>query len=77
MAAIATNIGRTATGVPFRALHLHRYDADRVGLRRGQFPSAEFVSDRTLSLPLSPALQDPEIRLVVTHVRDILAREGR
>ena len=66
-----------ATSIHFRALHLHSYYANRFGLRRGQFPGAEFVSDRTLSLPLSPALQDTEVRLVVTQVRDILAREGR
>ena len=102
MAAIATNIGRTATVVPFarpaigeaeirealaatlasrgiatsihfRGLHFHSYDADRVGLRRGRFPNAEFVSDRTLSLPLSPALRDAEVRLV----RDAGARRPR
>jgi dTDP-4-amino-4,6-dideoxygalactose transaminase len=42
-----------STSVHFTALHLHRFYAERLGCARGQFPRAESVSDRTLSLPLS------------------------
>jgi dTDP-4-amino-4,6-dideoxygalactose transaminase len=62
-----------ATAIHFRALHLHRYYADRFGLRRGMFPNAEFVSDRTLSLPLSAAMTAEEVDRVIEGVTEICA----
>jgi dTDP-4-amino-4,6-dideoxygalactose transaminase len=59
------------TAIHFRALHLHRFYAERFGLRRGMFPNAEFVSDRTLSLPLSAAMTDEEVDRVIDAVRGI------
>lgn len=61
------------TSIHFRALHLHRYYAERFALKRGQFPHAERISDTTLSLPLSPALTDPEVAQVIDAVRGVLA----
>jgi dTDP-4-amino-4,6-dideoxygalactose transaminase len=61
-----------ATSIHFRALHLHRYYAERFGLRRGMFPNAEFVSDRTLSLPLSAGIDDPHVDRVVTVLRELV-----
>jgi dTDP-4-amino-4,6-dideoxygalactose transaminase len=60
------------TSVHFKALHLHPYYAERFRLKRGMFPEAEFISDRTLSLPLSPALTEPEIARVVAAVTESL-----
>ena len=60
------------TSVHFQALHLHPYYAERFGSQRGMFPHAEFVSDRTLSLPLSPALTDGEVDRVIAAVRSSL-----
>jgi dTDP-4-amino-4,6-dideoxygalactose transaminase len=59
-----------STSVHFRALHLQPFYAERFGLRRGMFPQAEFVSDRTLSLPLSAALSDAEVDAVIDAVVD-------
>jgi dTDP-4-amino-4,6-dideoxygalactose transaminase len=53
------------TSVHFRALHLHRYYAEKLGLRAGQFPRAERISDTTLSLPLSTSLADAEVDRVI------------
>jgi dTDP-4-amino-4,6-dideoxygalactose transaminase len=64
-----------STSVHFRALHLQPFYAERFGLRRGMFPEAEFVSDRTLSLPLSAALSDAEVDAVIDAVTDAI--EGR
>jgi dTDP-4-amino-4,6-dideoxygalactose transaminase len=36
------------------------------------FPEAEFVSDRTLSLPLSAALSDAEVEAVINAVTDAI-----
>jgi dTDP-4-amino-4,6-dideoxygalactose transaminase len=62
-----------STSVHFRAVHLHSYYAQRFGLRRGMFPVAESVSDRTLSLPLSAAMTDAEVE----HVAGALDRTLR
>ena len=61
------------TDVHFRALHLHRYYAERFNLRRGMFPNAEFISDRTLSLPLSAATTDREVDTVVAVLEHLLS----
>jgi dTDP-4-amino-4,6-dideoxygalactose transaminase len=62
------------TSVHFTALHLFPFYADRLALARGMFPNAEFVSDRTVSLPFTPALSDDEVGLVIDSVRELLAR---
>jgi dTDP-4-amino-4,6-dideoxygalactose transaminase len=61
-----------ATSVHFKAVHLHRYYAERFGFRRGMFPNAEFVSDRTLSLPLSAGTDDADVERVVTVLRELV-----
>ncbi len=60
------------TSVHFRALHLHPYYAQH-GYARGQYPHAEYVSDRTLSLPLSADMQDDDVERVVSAVTELLA----
>jgi dTDP-4-amino-4,6-dideoxygalactose transaminase len=62
-----------ATSVHFKAIHLHRYYAERFGYRRGMFPNAEFVSDRTLSLPLSAGTDDADVDRVITVLRELVA----
>jgi dTDP-4-amino-4,6-dideoxygalactose transaminase len=59
------NIG---TGVHYRALHLHRYYREEFGYQRGDLPVSEWISDRTLSLPLSPKLTDQDVEDVIFAV---------
>ena len=61
-----------ATSVHFKAVHLHPYYAERFGFRRGMFPNAEFVSDRTLSLPLSAGTDEADVDRVVTVLRELV-----
>jgi dTDP-4-amino-4,6-dideoxygalactose transaminase len=61
-----SNIG---TGVHYRAVHLHPYYRERFGYRRGSLPTSEWISDRTLSLPLSPKLTDVDVDDVIAAVR--------
>jgi dTDP-4-amino-4,6-dideoxygalactose transaminase len=63
------NIG---TGVHYRSLHLHPYYRDRAGYARGDFPNSEWISDRTVSLPLSPKLTDEDVEDVIDAVRSTL-----
>jgi dTDP-4-amino-4,6-dideoxygalactose transaminase len=63
------NIG---TGVHYKALHLHPYYAEKYSLRKGMFPNAEYISDRTVSLPLSAKLSDGDVEDVIRAVSRIL-----
>ena len=65
----AENIG---TGVHFVALNLTTYYQQAFGYRRGDFPHAEYISDRTVSLPLSPALKEEDLRDVIRAVKKVL-----
>jgi dTDP-4-amino-4,6-dideoxygalactose transaminase len=49
---------RIGTGVHYRGVHLHPFYRDKYGLEREQFPVATEISDRTLSLPLSPKVTE-------------------
>lgn len=64
----AENIG---TGIHFTALHLHRYYREAFGFREGDFPHAEWVGERTLSLPLSARLTDADVQDTIRAVRKI------
>lgn len=63
------NIG---TGVHFVAIHLHRYYREALGTRRGQYPNAEWISDRIFSLPLSSRLSDDDVEDVIWAVNAAL-----
>jgi dTDP-4-amino-4,6-dideoxygalactose transaminase len=70
--AVALRERGIATSVHFKAVHLHRYYAERYGYRRGMFPNAEFVSDRTLSLPLSAGTDEADVDRVITVLRELV-----
>ncbi len=63
-----------ATSVHFRAVHLQPYYAERFDFRRGMFPVAEDVSDRTLSLPLSAGMTDEQVERVTDAFRRTVLR---
>ena len=63
------NIG---TGLHYIALHLHPFYQQLLGARRGQFPNAEYISDRTLSLPLSPRVTEADANDVAESLTEIL-----
>ena len=65
----AENIG---TGLHYTAVHLHPYYRDTWGFRRGDFPHAEYVSDRIFSLPLFPRLTADDQADVVDALRRLL-----
>lgn len=65
------NIG---TGVHFVGLHLQPLYQERFGYKRGQFPNTEFVSDRTVSLPMSPKMTEQDVQDVIAAVYRVLDR---
>ena len=64
------NIG---AGVHYAALHLQPYYRDAFGFREGDFPNAEWIGARTLSLPLSAKLSDADVGDVIAALRDIFS----
>lgn len=63
------NIG---VGVHYIALHLHPFYQENFNYKRGDFPNAEWISDRTVSLPLSAKLSDEDVEDVVASVTEII-----
>jgi dTDP-4-amino-4,6-dideoxygalactose transaminase len=63
------NIG---TGIHFRSLHLHPLYRDRFGFQADDFPVANALSDRILSLPLYPKMTEEQVQSVISAVRRIV-----
>lgn len=57
------------TGVHYRGVHLHAYYREQLGYRAENFPNATWISERTVSLPLSPCLADGAVNRVIEAVR--------
>ncbi len=65
----ARNIG---TGVHYRAVHLHPFYRERYGLSPQDFPVANMISERTLSLPLGPGVSESDQDDVAAAMSDLL-----
>ncbi|MGQ9652724.1 MAG: DegT/DnrJ/EryC1/StrS family aminotransferase [Thermodesulfobacteriota bacterium] len=65
------------TGIHFISLHLQPYYQQVHGYKEGQFPVAEEISRRTISLPLSAQLSDGEVERVIEAFRKVLLRHAR
>ena len=61
------------TSVHFRALHLHSYYRDRFALTPDQFPIAQDRSERMLSLPLHPKMDESDAAWVAAELLDAIA----
>ena len=63
---------RIGTGVHYRGVHLHPYYRDRYALTPEHFPVATDISERTVSLPLSPKVTEVDQDDVVAALRELL-----
>ena len=61
-------------GIHFRALHLQKYYRETFGFERGDFPRAEYASDRLISLPLYPAMTPDDVKDVIAVVKKVIRR---
>ena len=59
-------------GVHYRGVHLHPFYRDKYGLEPARFPVAGAISERTLSLPLSPKVTEADQDDVAAALRDVL-----
>jgi dTDP-4-amino-4,6-dideoxygalactose transaminase len=60
--------------VHFRALHLMTFYAKTFGYSHGDFPVAEYASDRLISLPLYPKMTEESVRFVIDKVKEVIRR---
>ncbi len=68
----ALHARKIGSGVHYRALHLHEYYRKRFGYAPGDLPNAEWISERTFSLPMSPKLTDDDVDDVIHAVTGVL-----
>jgi dTDP-4-amino-4,6-dideoxygalactose transaminase len=64
-------------GVHFRAVHLQPFYQERYGFRPGQFPAAEYASERVISLPLYPAMDDRDVQDTIAAVSKVVLNSRR
>jgi len=65
----AQNIG---TALHYQAVHLFSYYQQAYGWKQGDYPGAEFVASRIVSLPLFPAMTQEDIDDTILAVKQIL-----
>lgn len=63
---------KIGVGVHYIALHLHPFYQNAYGYKNGDFPNAEWISERTVSIPLSAKLTDEDVEDVVKAVQSII-----
>jgi dTDP-4-amino-4,6-dideoxygalactose transaminase len=63
---------KIGTGVHYRGVHLHPFYRDRYGLTESDFPVASDISERTVSLPLSPKVTEADQDDVVGALTELL-----
>ena len=66
------NIG---TGLHYRAVHLYPYYREHYGFKPGDFPNAESIGDRIVSLPLFPGLSDADQDRAIAAMADLFGRK--
>jgi dTDP-4-amino-4,6-dideoxygalactose transaminase len=70
----ALSARRIGSGVHYRGVHLHPFYRDKYSLAPADFPVATAISDRTLSLPLSPKVTEADQDDVAAALRESLRR---
>jgi dTDP-4-amino-4,6-dideoxygalactose transaminase len=57
------------TGVHYIGVHLHPYYREQFGFLPEDFPNATWISERTVSIPLSPKLTEADVEDVIGAVK--------
>jgi dTDP-4-amino-4,6-dideoxygalactose transaminase len=60
---------KIGTGVHYISLHLHEFYKNTFNYRENDFPNSKFISDRTLSIPLSANLTDQDVDDVISALK--------
>lgn len=70
---MALHESQIGAGVHYRGVHLHPYYAEKYGIAPEHLPVATAISERTLSLPLSPKVTLDDVGDVVATIRAALS----
>jgi perosamine synthetase len=65
------------TSVHFIPLHLHPYYRDTFGYKPEDFPIANSVFDRIISLPIYPAMSEQSVQRVIDAVNEVVEKNRR
>ncbi len=60
--------------VNYRPIHLLKYYREHFGYREGDYPVAEDIGKRTISLPLYSSLKEEDLRYVVETLKEELSK---
>jgi len=58
--------------VNYRPIHLLKFYREKFGYKEGDFPVAELIGERTISLPLYPLLTEEEQDYIISTVKEIM-----
>lgn len=59
--------------VHYRPIHLLKYYRETFRHSEGDYPVAEYIGKRTISLPLYPSLKKEEVRYIVKVLKETIA----
>jgi len=65
---------KIGASVHFIPLHLHPYYQKAHGYKKGDFPNAEYLFDREVSLPLYPGMNEEDVRYVAEAIKEIIGK---
>lgn len=65
----AENIG---VAMHYAPIHAHPFYEEELDVSGGDYPNAEWISERTVTLPMGPSMDDGDVQDVVTAVRSVL-----
>lgn len=60
------------TGIHFIALHNHKYYKNKYKYKKNDFPNSNYISERTLSLPIGPAVTENEQDYIISTIKKVL-----
>ncbi len=63
------------TSVHFIPVHLFSYYKNNFPYKKGDFPVSEKIFNRILSLPIFPAMDEDDVKIVVEAIKEILAKK--
>jgi len=69
----ALRVANIGTSVHFIPVHLHPYYRQRFGYAQGDYPNAERIYDRIISLPLYPKMTEEAVQDVIDAVKTVVA----
>ena len=65
---------KIGSSVHFIPLHLHSHYQKTYGYKKGDFPTAEYLFEREISLPLYPEMSEEDVRYVAEAIKEIVGK---